>query len=172
MPSGETESPEVFADRVKRLAAERGLTVNRLALATYDPNVPGLGPDNVKKALCSRPPSRKIIEAVAAVLEVDPFDFPEYSLLLLRHSLDPKTAGLPAAVDAATRLLGAPASLVEAGRQILQVEQAGDEVGAARTAARGREAEALRGRAQQRRERPAVGPEGKPAPRRRRDEQA
>lgn len=164
-----------FAERFRRLAAERGQSPSRFALDVCQPDVKGVGLESVKKAISERQPSRLIIEATVAVTGGDPFEFPEYSLLLLRDSLDPGRRGLAAAMEAARLLLAADPReaderLADAGRVALAYAARSpiEDAEATRQVMR-REAEALREEAQRESERREAAPGTKPAARRRRD---
>ncbi len=94
---------EPFPDRLKRLAHERGESIERVGLAAYDPNIEGTSLANLRKVIRGqRPLNAALIERVAAALGVPATEFPEYRLALARDSLDERVVGLEAALDQLT----------------------------------------------------------------------
>lgn len=98
-----TEMPgttEPFADRVKRLAAGRSLSVSKLGYLAYDPDVKGTNPDTFKSVMAGRRSvNTALIEAVSSVLQIPPEEFPEYRLAVARRQLDEREVGLEQALE-------------------------------------------------------------------------
>jgi transcriptional regulator with XRE-family HTH domain len=99
MPRMAGPTTEEFPERIRRLAKEHRLSLNKLANSAWDPNIKGTGPDMFKKALHRKArPSPILIEALAGVLGTDPQEFAEYRLAVMRHLLDEHEVGLDRAV--------------------------------------------------------------------------
>ncbi len=99
------EAPEPFPVRLKHLARERNMSVARLANVAWDPNVKGTSPATLNKALRGdRPVPLPLVEALAAVLEVEPATFPEYRLARARRLLDEREVGLDEALQNLARV--------------------------------------------------------------------
>lgn len=65
------------------------MSVERVLLSAYDPNVRGTNPNFMKKVLARRRrPNRAMLEAIADVLSVPPTTFIEYRMLAIRDALD------------------------------------------------------------------------------------
>lgn len=89
------ETVEPFAERVWRLIEEKGTTLEKVALAAYDPEIRGTSSTLVKKAMRGeRALNMPMIEAIADALGVEPEEFPEYQLAGLRYRLDERQVGL------------------------------------------------------------------------------
>lgn len=100
---------EDFPTLLKRLAAERGVSVNRVGFEAYDPNITGTNPDTLKSVMAGRRRvTATLIEAVADVLDVEPQLFAEYRLAMMRQSLDerdpPDGVGLEEALAQLSRI--------------------------------------------------------------------
>jgi hypothetical protein len=94
-----TKTMEDFGARTKRLAAERGISLNQLGNLAWATDIPGTSPDSFKKARRGEVrPNRALIEGVAGVLRVEPTEFPEYRLALMRQILDEREVGLDVAM--------------------------------------------------------------------------
>lgn len=103
-------STQPFPDRVKALAADRGLSVSRVGQRAGARELKGTSPDMFKSAMAGhRKVTPVLIEEVARVLEVPPDEFPEYRLAIARRQLDENEVGLDQAIatleviEAATR---------------------------------------------------------------------
>ena len=91
---------EPFAVQARRLADERGWSVERLIHAAWDPDTRGPSPGMIRKALNGRRTiTVPLIEAVANALGVPPEDFTEYRLARARRLLDEHAIGLEAAAQ-------------------------------------------------------------------------
>jgi transcriptional regulator with XRE-family HTH domain len=109
------EAPEPFPVRLKHLARERRTSVERVAHAAWDQNVEGTSPSTLRKALSGdRPLPLQLVEALAAVLEVEPETFPEYRLARARRLLDEREVGLDEALQNLARVESALLSREEA----------------------------------------------------------
>jgi|GEM_PF-2202600 len=91
---------EGFGVIVRRLRAERDLSIENLALQAQikeqeGPSVSYLG----RLERGERPPTVAAMEAIAAVLDVSPAEFPEYRLAMARRLLDERAVGLGAALE-------------------------------------------------------------------------
>lgn len=90
---------EPFPERVKRLARSQHMSAAAVAHEAWDRKIPGTSVATFNKAMRGkRHPGRKLIEQLAAVLEVDPWEFPEYRLASYRAALDEREVGLDAAI--------------------------------------------------------------------------
>lgn len=95
---------EPFPVRVRRLAAERGYSLDRLAMEAWDPNVRGTSANLFREVLKGRRALKPtLLEAVARALSVDPEEFPEYRLAMARRALDETEVGLDEAVATLSR---------------------------------------------------------------------
>lgn len=95
---------EPFAQRLRRLAGERGMSLERVAHDAWDQDVRGTSPNLFKKVMRGeRDLKPGLIEAVARALGVPPEEFPEYRLALARNTLDEREVGLDQALAALTR---------------------------------------------------------------------
>jgi hypothetical protein len=93
-----------FAERVRALAGERGLT--RLKHAAYSPDVRGTSIGAFDSALLGRAePPVPLMESVARVLSIDPAEFDEYRCFLARTRVTPGVVGLKQATANADLLL-------------------------------------------------------------------
>ena len=103
-----------FATTVKRLAQEKGTSVNKVGFSAYDPNVKGTNPDTFKSVMAGRRrPTIVLMRAVAEALGEPPQVFMEYRLAIARSLLD-ETG--PGGLESAARYLGALTELaVDAG---------------------------------------------------------
>jgi hypothetical protein len=104
---GSDPAPEAFPARVQRLAAQRGITVTRLArLAHHEADeAKGTSPEMIRKVMAGdRVLTRTVIEAVARTLDVDPDEFPEYRLALARRLFDEREVGLEKALQNLSQL--------------------------------------------------------------------
>lgn len=126
---------EPFPARVKRLAAERKLSVAQVGQEAADYNVRGTTVSTLNKAMRGkRHPGRRLVENIAQVLEVDPWEFPEYRLATLRAALDEREVGLDQAVANILRLTKRqkPGALRDAlERELAEHLQQADEPGEA-----------------------------------------
>lgn len=96
---------EQFADRLRRLAKERGISMERIFIEAYDPDARGTSPALMKKVMRGeRAITRRAIEGVAAALGVPPEEFPEYRLALARQQLDEREVGLDQALENLCRI--------------------------------------------------------------------
>jgi transcriptional regulator with XRE-family HTH domain len=99
MAGKEPNPVEPFPDRVKRLAAERGMSVAKLSYLAYDPDAKGTNPDTLRSVMAGRRRvTPALIEALARVLDVEPTEFPEYRLADVRRRLDEREVGLDEAL--------------------------------------------------------------------------
>jgi transcriptional regulator with XRE-family HTH domain len=99
-PGSENRPPEPFADRARRLADERGWSIERLIYAAWDPNARGTSPGMIRKALNGqRALTPALMAAVARALDVPPDTFIEYRLARARRLLDETAIGLGAAAE-------------------------------------------------------------------------
>lgn len=95
---------EPFAQRLRRLAEERGTSVNRVLHDAWDTEVRGTSPDFARKVMSgSRALTPTLIIAVAGALDVPPEEFPEYRLARAREDLDEELQGLERALEALER---------------------------------------------------------------------
>lgn len=96
---GADMSTQPFPDRVRALAAERGLSVSRVGQRAGARELKGTSPDMFKSAMAGhRKVTPVLLEEVARVLEVPPDEFPEYRLAVARRQLDENEVGLDEAV--------------------------------------------------------------------------
>ena len=90
-----------FGIALRDLLIERSITT-RLGSPDwpgFSKRVPGVHYETLRKAITGdRPVAPKIIEAVAAELDVEPELFAEYRLWQLRSTFDPGVVGAPAAI--------------------------------------------------------------------------
>jgi transcriptional regulator with XRE-family HTH domain len=96
---------EPFPDRLRRLAAARGLSVERIGAMAWDPKVRGTSVNHLKKVIYGqRALTPTLIEAIAGALDVPPEEFPEYRLAMARRALDETEVGLDEALAALNRI--------------------------------------------------------------------
>lgn len=132
VPVVETEE---FAQRVRRLAEERGLSMSRLLHDAWDPHIKGTSPDLARKVISGRRAlTPTLIEAVAKALDVPPEEFPEYRLAMARRQLDEAEVGLDQALASLERLASAGQAMTVSEEDAAALERAAAE--AARTLAR------------------------------------
>jgi transcriptional regulator with XRE-family HTH domain len=102
------EAEEPFVLRVRRLAAERGMSLERVGVEAWDQNIRGTSPNLFKQVIAGRRALKPaLIEAVARALHVPPEEFPEYRLALARRALDENEVGLDEALELLSRIEGA-----------------------------------------------------------------
>jgi transcriptional regulator with XRE-family HTH domain len=83
---------QLFADALRQLREERGLSRSRLSRLTVRPGSEGVGEKTIQalESVPGRVPQAEIVEALAAALEVAPEVFYEYPIALARR--DPEQA--------------------------------------------------------------------------------
>lgn len=105
---------EPFPDRLKRLAAARGLSVSKVSYMAWKPDLKGTSPNTLNSVMAGRRPvTAPIVEAVAQVLQVQPDEFPEYRLLMARRALDEREVGFEAALRALSQFESALDTLAQ-----------------------------------------------------------
>jgi lambda repressor-like predicted transcriptional regulator len=114
---------KAFRDYLKDTAAEKGTSVSRVLYAAADPDVKGLAPDTLKKALAGdRPLHAFQIKAIAEALGLRPEQVPHYRMAELREDLDERIAGPEKALQTLERLERADLVLVRDGTPIAMSE--------------------------------------------------
>lgn len=100
-----------FRALVGRLRAERGMSLEDLAFEARA-HAPGgaVSLSLIQKRLApgsDARPSRELLEAIAAALDVDPNEFAEYRLARAREDLDERVVGLEEALENYDRIITA-----------------------------------------------------------------
>jgi transcriptional regulator with XRE-family HTH domain len=102
---GDPPRTEEFRARARRLAGERNMSLERLAMEAWNPDVRGTSSNMLKEVLKGRRALKPhLIEAVARALGVPPEEFPEYRLALARTMLDEREVGLDQALAVLKRI--------------------------------------------------------------------
>lgn len=132
----DAQTPLPFGRRLAELRKEAGITLNELShrawAAGHSISEPSLR--NYEKGRTRGLLKRESYEAVAKALEVDPNEFVEYRLVVLREMLDPMAVGLEVAAATLALIEGAsPAGVVPPPPESLQPRKESP-----RTSARGR----------------------------------
>lgn len=113
-----------FADRLREICVDRGISVERAWAIASGPDGTGPSLSSLRKVMAGeRALTMRLMEAMANALGVDPTEFAEYRLANARALLDEREVGLDQALDVLTRIEDALASAprarraTEAGRQ-------------------------------------------------------
>lgn len=104
-----------FREYLKDLAQEHGVSVSAIVWKAANPEVKGLAPDTLRKALAGDRPLHSFqIRAIAEALGVRAEDVPHYRMAVIREELDERVVGPDKALAALRRL--------ESGQQQTQRE--------------------------------------------------
>lgn len=99
--TGKRQTPAAFTAALRRHMAERNVTFRQLAAETKTVDQLGRGLSHTYLGNIARgtdAPTANSIELVAAALEVDPLEFAEYRLAMVRRLLDEREVGLERAL--------------------------------------------------------------------------